>query len=225
MYQLKEKSTIVFQGDSITDGGRYRDNQADKNHDMGQSYAMLISATLGEKYAEKGYTFLNRGISAHRVTDLYSRWQEDTIFYNPSILSILVGVNDVSYSAWDKSAVKLPDRYEAIYRLLLEETFSVLPEVKIVLIEPFVLKSELESKERMDFIETITYAIKDKQRIVRQLAKEYNCIFVPTQEAFDAAATRNSPNYFVWDGVHPTFVGHKIIADLWMEAVQKEIQF
>ena len=86
---------ILFQGDSITDGNRIKTNEWDLNHQMGHGYAYIINAKLGTQYPEKGYSFLNKGISGNRIADLYGRWQEDTLRYQPDNLSILIGINDV----------------------------------------------------------------------------------------------------------------------------------
>lgn len=53
-------SVILFQGDSITDGGRSRND--DPNHFLGHGYAYLISSRLGAELAEKQPTFYNRGL-------------------------------------------------------------------------------------------------------------------------------------------------------------------
>ncbi|MDQ0114458.1 hypothetical protein J2T15_003913 [Paenibacillus harenae] len=85
-----------------------------------------------------------------------------------------------------------------------------------VLCEPFILKvGETEEKweewrERID----------DCRRIVRQLAEEYNAVFVPLQEAFDKASSGMDAAYWLLDGVHPTAVGHELIAREWLSIVQ-----
>lgn len=64
---------ILFQGDSITDGGRMKDYEFDLNHQMGHGYAYIVNSTLGAKYPEKNLRFINKGISGNRVGDLYAR--------------------------------------------------------------------------------------------------------------------------------------------------------
>ena len=85
---------LLFQGDSITDGGRGRSQ--DPNHILGQDYAYLLAASCGGHYPDKDWVFLNRGVSGNTVTDLAARWQNDTLALKPDILSILVGVNDAA---------------------------------------------------------------------------------------------------------------------------------
>lgn len=87
---------ILFTGDSITDGNRYKEekDRGDLNHQIGHSYAYVINAILGSKYPERDLQFVNRGISGNRVIDLYGRMYEDMVEIKPDIVSILVGVND-----------------------------------------------------------------------------------------------------------------------------------
>src|SRR3954447_2755189 len=111
-------STILFQGDSITDGNRGRDNAL--NHIFGHGYVHLIASRLGADYPERQLAFINRGISGNRVVDLYARWQEDTLNLKPDVLSILVGVNDVYMQLANGSGVSAA-KFERVYSLLLEE--------------------------------------------------------------------------------------------------------
>ena len=90
---LRPKNTVVFIGDSITDGGRARKGR-DYNHTMGQGYAFILAATLGDQLAERDLTFINRGISGDTIPDLQARWKTDVLDLKPDFLSILIGVND-----------------------------------------------------------------------------------------------------------------------------------
>ncbi|MGN6504345.1 MAG: hypothetical protein ACTHM6_02160 [Tepidisphaeraceae bacterium] len=66
------RSTILFQGDSITDGNRGR--SLDPNHILGHSYVFIIAAKCGAEAPDRAYNFLNRGISGNTVADLAKRW-------------------------------------------------------------------------------------------------------------------------------------------------------
>src|SRR5688572_7127052 len=128
--------TFMFQGDSITDGNRTRNN--DWNHVMGHGYAYTIASKLWYEFPEKGFHFFNRGISGNKVTDLAARWQTDTLDLKPDVLSILIGINDVSaFIAGNKAYVA--EQYEQDYRNLLKQTWQQLPNVQLVLGEPFIL--------------------------------------------------------------------------------------
>ena len=128
--------TILFQGDSITDGNRSRN--MDWNHVLGHGYAYLIAARLWYNFPEKGFHFFNRGVSGDTITDLATRWDLDTIALQPNLLSILVGVNDTLHAVnGDKNYTVAS--YEDDYRALLTKTRLLLPTIQLVLSEPFIL--------------------------------------------------------------------------------------
>ena len=199
--------TILMQGDSITDAGRNRTMEAlpGNNHALGNGYANLTAAALLEKYPEKDLQIYNRGISGHRVVDLYARWKVDTLNLQPDILSILIGVNDVWHERSYANGVEA-DRFEQIYDLLLDWTFKALPQVKVVLLEPFtMLCGEVDEAFAAD---TAVRAA-----ITRKLAAKYNTEFLPTQQILDEACKRAEPAYWAKDGVHPTPAGHALITE------------
>lgn len=211
----KENMVILFQGDSITDANR--DRGANQKHFIGQSYVYLISSRLANENAEKNPTFINRGISGNRVSDLYARWNEDAFSLQPDVISILIGVND-AWRTMSGEPSGVTDRFERAYRHLLEETREVLPDAHLILCEPFVLKGSA-TEEKWDGWQA---RVGVYQGIVRQLAEEFHTIFVPLQDAFDEAATRAEPAYWLHDGVHPTGAGHDVIAKRWLEVVSQQ---
>ncbi|MCI3923102.1 SGNH/GDSL hydrolase family protein [Paenibacillus sp. TRM 82003] len=206
--------TVLFQGDSITDGGRGRSD--DPNHILGHSYAYLVAAELGESLAESGLRFYNRGISGNRVSDLYARWNEDCFALNPDLISILIGVND-AWRIMNDEPTGVTDRFERAYRHLLTETREVLPNAGLVLMEPFILHTGAPAANWRAWQEKVAAY----QRVVRSLAQEYDAVFVPLQSAFDEACKRADAAYWIWDGVHPTTAGHRIIAKQWLHVVQE----
>lgn len=209
-----QNKVILFQGDSITDGNRGRSD--DPNHILGHSYAYIIGGKLGNEYAEKGLRFYNRGISGDRMSDLYARWNEDAISLNPDIISIMIGVND-AWRTMKGEPSGVTDRFERAYRHVLEETSEVLPHTKLILCEPFILKTG----ELAQQWEAWDERIKHYQAVVRQLAEQFHAVHVPLQEAFNEAAQRADASYWLWDGVHPTAAGHDLIAKQWLHIVEK----
>lgn len=210
----RKRKTILFQGDSITDGNWGRD--LDLNHILGHGYVYLLASRLGSEFAASQPHFINRGVSGNRVCDLYARWNEDAICFHPDLISILVGVNDAT-SVVSGDPRGATDRFERIYDQLLSETREVLPETGLVLCEPFIIRTETTAKDW-----TLLRKKMDEYRsIVRELAHTYNTLFVPLQEVFDQAAEKVTPEYWIWDGIHPTAAGHQLIADEWIKVVQK----
>ena len=204
---------ILFQGDSITDGARMKDCDWDLNHQMGHGYAYIVNSTLGAKYPEKDLKFVNKGISGNRIGDLYARWIEDAINIRPDILSIFVGINDCEQLRFYKRGSDAV-RFEKIYRLLLDETISALPDVKLVLVEPFGLPV---GDDRRDSYPEMYSMLKGYQEATRRVAEDYGAVFVPLQEKFNELSDEYSPDYWSWDGIHPTVCGHGIIAEEWMK--------
>ncbi len=213
---FKDNSIILFQGDSITDGARSR--KEDLNHVLGHGYAYLLSARLGADYPGADYKFYNRGISGNRVSDLYGRWLEDAIKLNPDVLSILVGINDCGSIIHGNSGSD-PQRFEKIYRLMLEEIRNHNPEVLLVLCEPFTLSIPA----REEFNAVYRKSIVEYGNVTRKLAGEFQAVFVPLQKIFDDACSQADAIYWLWDGVHPTAAGHELIARAWLDAVKRFI--
>lgn len=205
--------SILFQGDSITDGNRGRND--DPNHILGHGYAYMIAAELGVELAEQQPLFINRGISGDRASDLYARWNEDAISLRPDWLSILIGVNDI-WRMMNQDPSGVTDRYERAYRHILEETKVVLPETRLILCEPFILNTGAPAEDWNHW----HTKIKHYQAVVRKLAVDYDAVLVPLQDLFDEACSRADAAYWLWDGVHPTTAGHGLIARRWLDVVQ-----
>lgn len=203
---------ILFQGDSITDGNRVKTNVWDLNHQMGHGYASIINSTLGARYPEKGLEFINRGISGNRIADLYGRWKEDVLNFRPDVLSILIGINDSEFSRVHSTGSE-PDRFEKIYRILLDEARDINPDMQLVLLEPFALPVG----DKVEIYDEMMNYLSPLQQKVKMVAEDYRAIFIPLQDKFNELAEKYSPDYWIWDGVHPTVCGHQIIADAWME--------
>jgi lysophospholipase L1-like esterase len=198
---------ILFQGDSITDGNRGRNN--DLNHILGHGYQFIIACKFGAEMPERKLTFINRGISGDRVSGLLRRWQTDIIDLKPDILSILIGVNDLG------SGVSA-ELYEQQYDQLLADTVKTLPTVKLVLCEPFGLpvggKATGWDQYRANLAE--------RQAIVAKLGQKYHAPVVHFQTMFEDAVKRAPADYWIWDGVHPTYSGHQLMADEWIRTVR-----
>lgn len=205
---------ILFQGDSITDGNRTRDK--DWNHIMGHGYAYLIASRLWYNHPAENLMFFNRGISGNRVKDLDARWQEDAIDLQPDIISILIGVNDVLsvVNNWGPDPF---DKYEEYFRNILDKTQKKLPETRIVLMEPFILKLGWVNEKSEIWLEEL----KKRQELAKKLSLEYKTVYVPLQETFEKACELAPANYWIWDGVHPMPAGHELIAREWVKEVNK----
>ena len=210
--------TFLFQGDSITDGNRTRNN--DWNHVLGHGYQFIIASKLWYEFPKKGFHFFNRGVSGNKVTDLANRWQKDTLDLKPDVLSILIGINDTSdFINGNKDFTA--ENYETGYRSLLQKAREQLPGIRFVLCEPFILPVG----KVKDKWEEYTNELRKRQASVLKLSEEFNAIFVPFQDAFNKALSRAPANYWIWDGIHPMPAGHELMAREWIHYVGKRLKF
>jgi len=201
---------ILFTGDSITDCGRFKDQPAS----LGQGYALMAAGELSFRYPSEAFTFVNTGLSGHKITDLLARWRRDCINHKPDIVSILIGINDVLREFLRDDGVSAI-RFEELYNIILEETISSLPGVKIILCEPFILDTEALATNYNHPIQELQI----RQQAVKRLAQKHGCIFIPLQAAFDSALKTAPATFWVPDGIHPSPAGHNLIAREWAKAV------
>jgi len=189
-------------------------NEKDRNHYLGHSYVYLIAARLGVDMPEAQLDFYNRGMSGHKVGDLKARWQKDAIDMNPDLLSILIGINDVGRTVGRGAGF---DAWEADYRFILDASRRANPDLRLVLLDAFVLASGGLVNE--DAFRGRRVEVDRLCAIVARLANDYDAVHVKTQEIFDAAAEVTGPAHWIWDGVHPLPQGHELIARNWLQEV------
>lgn len=208
---------ILFQGDSITDAGRNRENDAV----TGTGYPTFVKGELGLKYPGE-YEFINRGISGNRIVDLYARIKADIINLKPDYMSILIGVNDVWHEFGGHNGVST-EKYEKIYSMLIEEIKEVLPDIKIMILEPFVLEASatMSTEEDPERWGTFNSEVKKRAAAAKRIAEKYGLPFVTLQDKLDNACKSAEASYWLADGVHPTAIGHCLIKDEWMKTFEE----
>ncbi|MEX0886838.1 MAG: GDSL-type esterase/lipase family protein, partial [Phycisphaeraceae bacterium] len=136
--------------------------------------------------------------------------RDDALALEPTVVSILVGVNDTGHAALADSERHVPlPAYEKAYRGLLD----ALPEgARVVLGEPFALKAG-------PVTDGWIVDVRKRASLVRQLAGEYDAVFVPYQQMFDDALKLAGPDHWMPDGFHPSPAGHMLMARAWLERV------
>jgi lysophospholipase L1-like esterase len=214
--------TILFQGDSITDFSRKRDDHdANSPPALGKGYAWLAAAQLLVDRSDDGLKIYNRGISGDKVYQLADRWQADCFDLKPDVLSILIGVNDYWHKAKHNYTGTL-ETYETDYRALLKRTKDTLPAVRLVICEPFVLRSGADDAKAAKYwaVDDSWFPDFDDYRAAaKKVADEAGATFVPFQSMFDAATKLAPPERWAADGVHPTSDGAALMAHRWLKAV------
>ena len=205
---IKSNDHILFQGDSITNAFRMP-NELNNAYQMGAGYAMIVAAQLLAARPGDKLQFTNRGVCGEGITGLQQRWQADCIELRPTVVSILVGVNDAQVmQCQPKTSLQ---EYEGGYRDLLSLTRAALPEVRLVLCEPFALHV---GDVRADRLEDVAA----RGVIVRRLANEFTTVLVPLQRVFADALQLAPAEYWSYDGIHPNAQGHWLITQAWLRA-------
>ena len=200
---FENNDVVLFQGDSVTDCGRTRGDESS----LGEGYAMLVASWFTALYPEKTVKFINKGVSGDRVCDLKARWSEDCIQLKPTLVSILVGINDC-WRRYDSNNPTSPEAFEKTYREILTQVKEN-TEAKILLCEPFVLPYPEDRKQWREDLDP-------KIHIVRSLAREFNAMLLPLDGLLNAVSVQKTKGFWAADGVHPTMSGHAIIAQEWL---------
>ena len=200
-----KKIKLLFQGDSITDAGRVRDDF----HNLGNGYPKYAAEYIREKYPDIDFEFIDLGISGNQTKDLVERIQRDFIDIQPDIVSILIGINDVWHHAADKNWIPneiFEERYRIILKSIKEKTNA-----KIMMMEPFLIPVE----DKLFFREDLA----PKIEIIRKLAREYADAYLPTDGLLQSAFIGDEPTSYAADGVHPTAKGADYIGKLYAEYI------
>lgn len=213
-FLLKEGEVILFTGDSITDGFREKKYYRLSNHirSMGDGYVQLTATRMNYQLPEKSLKVYNTGVNGDTIIKMLDRLQIDCIALKPTVVSILVGVNDfnVAFSATGKGD---PERYEREYRELLTRIREALPGVRFIIGEPYALKG---AREKIDqwYPEFESYP-----KIARRIADEFGAVFIPYQSIYDKAAAGAPARYYSTDGIHPSLAGVHLMSDAWLSYV------
>ncbi len=207
-----ERKKILFQGDSITDAGRDRSS----DYQLGYGYPTLVSAALGYERPNE-FLFQNKGIGGNRIIDLLARIKADMLNLKPDYMSILVGVNDVWHELRESPNGVDADRFESYYSILIDQLQEALPNLTIMILEPFLTEgtSTSDDPERWAVFRS---EVEKRAAAARRVAERHGLIFVPLMERFDEAAKAAPAEHWTHDGVHPTGAGHEIIKRAWLEA-------
>lgn len=222
MIYLKDTDVLLFQGDSITHGGRL-ESDIDMNHVMGHGYQDYLFQQLGVENIERMPEIHNRGVSGDTVQMIAARAEKDIFALKPTILSILVGTNNGYYYLKGDEECS-PEKYDIAYRKLLDDVVKAFPDIKLIIGQPFryfdesyIKKFNRTREDELKALE-VTAQIAD---YAEQIAKDYGAIYVRFKDALDEGMKKASCPDIVWDGIHPTYVGHGLMAKCWYDTVEK----
>jgi len=142
-------------------------------------------------------------------TDLHA----DCLDLKPTVLSILVGVNDFWHTLVNgyTGTVKT---YRDDYDKLLDRTRQKLPDVKFIVGEPYAVIGVKAVTDKW------YPAFNEYRQAAKELADKYNAAFIPYQAIYDKAQKSAPGSYWTADGVHPSLAGAALMAEAWLETVK-----
>ncbi len=205
---LKDRQTILFIGDSITDCGR-RDDSA---RPYGRGYVSIFRDLMLVREPQKNVNIINRGIGGETVVGLRNRWNNDVISHHPDWLSVKIGINDLHrHIEENDNGLLSPDGFFKIYDQLLSSTAKKLPECKIILIDPFYISRADETGD--SFRTKVMKILPEYISSVTALSKKYRTLHVQTHESFRKLVKYQHPDSYCNEPVHPFTAGHLMIAE------------
>ena len=155
-----------------------------------------------------------------------ARAKKDIFDLKPTILSILAGVNNgYFYLKGDEECC--PEKFNLAYRKLLDDVVKAFPDIKLIICQPFRYfdESYIEKYNRTheDELKALEVTAQIAQ-YAEQIANDYGAVFVRFKDALDSYIGKAPLPHIVWDGIHPTYVGHGILAKCWLETVEKAFE-
>ncbi|MER6671448.1 GDSL-type esterase/lipase family protein [Amycolatopsis japonica] len=204
--RFTEADRLLFAGDSITDSSRDRTDPAS----LGKGYVRQIAHLLGD-----GPEVVNRGINGNRIYDLEARWTTDVLAARPTVLTVKIGIND-TWRTFDRGLPSPIEKFRAAYSRLLAGARQHLP-AELYVITPFLLPVEPEQQDWVaDLAPRIEAAIEVATQFGARLIRAD--LFMPRAAAEHGAAT------LAPDGVHPSPLGHRLLAEAWLAAAGAPVQ-
>ncbi len=209
-FLVQDGQTYLFQGDSITDAGR-RATAAP----FGTGYAKFFIDIVTANYPERQINWINKGIGGNRTTDLFDRWTDDAIRFQPDWVSILIGINDL-HSVLRGTEPNVPvdlyrEKYDAILTRLDQET-----DAQVLLIDPFYMSTDASADS---FRTLVLETIPDYIAVSQEMAKAHGCRHIAMQDIFTAHLQHRAPDFYCAEPVHPGPAGHILIATEMLKAL------
>ncbi len=122
-FYLKTGDRVVFYGDSITDQ---------------RLYTTYTETYVVTRFPHRNITFIHSGWGGDRVTGggggpIDLRLQRDVVPYRPTVVTIMLGMNDAGYRPFDEN---LYNTYTTGYRHIIDTLKQDLPHVRTTVIQP-----------------------------------------------------------------------------------------
>lgn len=122
-FYLKDGDRVVFYGDSITDQ---------------RLYTTFVETYVVTRFPKMNVTFVHSGWGGDKVTGggggpIDLRLRRDVFAYGPTVVTVMLGMNDASYRAFDQGIF---DRFSRGYEHIVDSVKRYAPGARMTLIQP-----------------------------------------------------------------------------------------
>lgn len=204
MINIKPNTKILFQGDSVTDW--YRDKNDELS--LGKSYVKDVAKYL----KQYNIVSINKGVSGNKVNDLINRFDNDFKKVNPDYIFLLIGVNDTWHDYPNQKSTKV---FKEEYEYLINQIRNHI-NVPIILLEPFIIGYNEE-------ITCMKDDLYDKIEEIKKLANKYNCYYISFEEEFNKVITKENYLEYTLEGIHLLEKGYEVMTKKIIENINIEI--
>ncbi len=207
-FYLRDGDRVVFYGDSITDQ---------------RLYTTFVESYVITRFPHLKVSFVHSGWGGDRVTGggggpIDIRLRRDVIAYQPTVMTIMLGMNDASYRAYDAAIF---NTYAAGYQRILETVKGAVPGIRVTLIQP----SPFDDITRAPQFEggynavLVRYGqfVKEVGQREGLLVADLNTPLLAALEKAKAADPLTAQK-IVPDRVHPAASGHLLMAEALLKA-------
>lgn len=186
-----EPLTWVLTGDSITHGVVHTQG--------GRSYPQHLHELIRSELARPRDILINSAISGHRMTDILGDWERRISSWNPDVVTLMIGTNDVSTSP-DRPHLK-PTKFAALLREFVARVRAI-GAIPVLQTPPAVDIAHAPERARIEeFVEA-----------VRGVAQTEGVILVDQYARFAELGDGSIPWGLMGDPFHPNAAGHAALA-------------
>lgn len=196
----------LFLGDSITDAGHLW--EADPRM-LGDGFIRKIS----ESTAFSSAHLVNRGQDGFTSAALLRLVRRMTDLDTFTTITVLIGVNDLPVAFYtDPTWIRttFAPSVQALFELLTSAGSK-----KLLIMEPFLFTPP-------DSHSHLLPLLLQEQQILQSYAAACDAVYIPLQEALQAAIDRLGTAAVTTDGIHLTPAGNQILADAWIRSCLRE---
>ena len=207
---FRDGDTVLFIGDSITDCGRRATERP-----YGNGYVSLVIEMVSAALPERDIAFLNKGFGGNTVVDLQDRWEDDVMAFEPTWLSVMIGINDICRCLRKAAACVPPEQFRDAYDDILSRTMERMSP-KLILMDPFFISRDTSGKS---FRSDVLGGLPDYIAVVADMAEKYGARRVRLHDMFQRLLAHHPADAFCPEPVHPFRSGHMAIALEFMRAL------